>query len=131
MAEEPGRFIAVFARAHFAQHPVDGGVYPVPLAFCPHIGKGDKILLFCLKDYPGHRWEAPGVGLVTRTANRNHNGVMLTDVLYDYQALRTPIARQAILDCLTAAEARQIQYPRFKTHWLRRISLASARCIRF
>ena len=127
MLQESHFFIAVFGRPHAIQHPVDGGVYPIPLSYCPEIGEGDKILLFCLREYPGYSWEAPGVGIVTQTAQRNHNGCAYVDIHYEYRALNAPIRRDAIMRCLTAQEARQLMYPRFKANWLRRIGESSAR----
>lgn len=132
MTEEPGRFIAVFGPAHMALHPVEGGVYPVPLAFCPHIDKGDRILCFCTKKYPVHGWTAPGFGVVTKIANRmNANGTPTVDIRYEYKSLNPPVTRDHIMKCLTPRERRQIQYPNVQTHWLRRIELTSAQCIGF
>ena len=127
MPEESRSFIAVFGEPHAMQHPVDGGVYPIPLSYCPAIGEGDKVLLFCLKDYPGHSWEAPGIGIVNQTTQRSHNGCVFVDVLYAYHPLNTPIRRDAVMGCLTQQEARQLMYPRFKANWLRRIGDLSAR----
>lgn len=120
-------FVAVFARTLALQHPVHGGVYRVPLSYCPDIRKGDKMLLFCLKDYPGHSWEAPGVGIVHQIAQTNHNGSVNVDVSYAYRAFAAPLRRDAVMDCLTSQEARQLMYPMLKTNWLRRIGDASGR----
>jgi len=127
MPEESCCFIAVFGKVNVVQHPVDGGVYPIPLSYCPAIGSGDRMLLFCLKDYPGYAWEAPGIGIVSETTQRNRAGGVYVDVCYEYKALNAPIKRDAVIGCLTAQEARQLMYPRLKTNWLRRIGDASAR----
>ncbi|MDM7939201.1 MAG: hypothetical protein QUS07_02535 [Methanothrix sp.] len=99
----------------------------MPLSYCPAIGEGDKVLLFCLKDYPGHSWEAPGIGVVNQTAQRSQSGCVYVDILYEYHPLKVPIRRETIMRCLTAQEARQLMYPRFKANWLRRIGDLSAK----
>ncbi|MDM8000382.1 MAG: hypothetical protein QUS33_10360, partial [Dehalococcoidia bacterium] len=97
MPEESRCFIAVFGESHAVQHPVDGGAYAVPLSYCPAIGEGDKVLLFCLKGYPGHSWEAPGIGVVNQTAQRSQNGCVYVDILYEYHPLKVPIRRETIM----------------------------------
>jgi hypothetical protein len=123
---EPRYFIAVFGEKYASKDPVNGGCYPVSRRFCPStISEGDKMLLFCLKDYPGHSWEAPGIGEVTRMAVHGGN----INVYYKYGLTIPPIKRRAIWNCLTPSERKQLQYPRLPTYHLREISHSSAKCI--
>ena len=122
----PRYFLAVFGEKYAKTHPVHGGCYPVPRSFCPPgISEGDKIVLFCLRDYPVHGWTAPGIGKVIRI---QHSASSI-DVHYEYRPMEPPIGRSAIMDCLNNNERKQLKYPRLKPHWLREIEKASFNCI--
>lgn len=122
----PRYFLAVFGAKHAATHPVHGGCYPVPLSFCPTtISEGDKIVLFCLRDYPEYGWTAPGIGEVIWREHSGHD----VYVYYQYKPIDPPIRRQALMNCLNDEERKQLKYPRLKCYWLCEIEQSSFNCV--
>jgi len=125
-SSNPRYFLAVFGEKYANKHPVDGECYPVPRPYCPAaISENDKIVLFCLLDYPRYGWTVPGIGEVTQREDSGDD----VYVHYRYKPIDPPIGRNALMDCLDDEETKQLKYPRLKCYWLREIKQASFNCI--
>lgn len=122
LSGNPRYFLAVFGEKYANEHPVDGECYPVPRSYCPPvISENDKIVLFCLLDYPGYGWTASGIGDITRREDSGDD----VYVYYRYRPMDPPISRDALMDCLDDEERKQLKYPRLKCYWLCEIKQAS------
>lgn len=96
MARIPNYFFVVFGAAYSQNHPVDGGVYghDPNFLFSSGIMAGDVMLLYCTKNYPGHRSEIPGIGVVTDVKKEGF-GIMTNaknhGIIYQYFPLCHPV----------------------------------------
>ena len=118
-------YITSFGEPHAIEHPVEGRCYPVPYSYCPAgISKGDKMLLYCCRGYPGYDKETPALGEVTHKEEREGE----VFAYYKYKSLVPPIKRAAINECLREEERRKFRNPRNKPSWLFEIEPSSFWC---
>ncbi|MEA1872076.1 MAG: hypothetical protein U9M91_01570 [Chloroflexota bacterium] len=92
-------FVARFGAKHIGTDPVEGGCYPLPPKYWPSnwypynaIREGDVVLLFCGKNYPGHRGEIAGIGIVYHIDEGHDEDILW----YHYMSLARPIDNRAI-----------------------------------
>lgn len=104
---------------------MEGRCYHIPCSYCPTgISKGDKMLLYCCRGYPGCDKEAPALGEVIY--KEECEGKVF--VYYEYRALVPPIKRVAINECLSKEERGKFRNPRNKPSWLSEIKPTSFWC---
>lgn len=97
MLRKPNYFVVVFGGAHWAAHPVEGGIYAHDANFVisSGIAAGDVVLLYCCGTCPEHRDEIPGLGIVTSiTTNGGFNYQYLPfchPIPVDWDTMKTTI----------------------------------------
>lgn len=92
LGHKPNYFLVAFGQRYASQNPVHGSVYPHLKQYVKNSGieAGDVMILYCCGGYPGHQQEAPGVGVVTRLTDNQHNA-RLTNIHYQYFPLCQPV----------------------------------------
>jgi len=122
-ARNPNYFFVLFGEKHASAHPVEGGVYPDRKGWkrISNLGMapGDVLLLYCGGKYPGHKKEAPGVGVVIDI--ETDDGVETID--YQFLPLDQAIPWNPIIKGLPAVTAHQPL--RYIGNWVFQLSSAS------
>lgn len=111
---KPRYFIAVFGELEKGKDGVEFGSYCPNPKHPPSATAGDVLLLYCTASYPNYHQEAPGLGIVLRSAPDR--------VEYRWLPLARSIPRDSLKASLDSHEATRFGQLHFGHNWLIDIS---------
>jgi hypothetical protein len=114
---KPHCFIAVFGELEEGKGAVESGVYCPNPKHPPSATVGDVLLLYCTASYPNYHQEAPGLGIVLKSAPHR--------IDYRWLPFAKPIPRSSINAGLDPQAADRFGQLHFGYNWLIDISLES------
>ena len=114
---KPRCFIAVFGELEQGKAAVESGTYGNNPKHPPSTIAGDVLLLYCTASYPNYHQEAPGLGIVLKSAPDR--------IDYRWLPFAKPIPRSSISNGLDPQAAERFAQLHFGHNWLIDISLES------
>lgn len=112
---KPRCFIAVFGELETRKGAVESGAYFPNPKHPPTATAGDVLLLYCTANYPKYHQEAPGLGIVLKSAPDR--------IEYRWLPFAKPIPRPSISSDLDQQAADRFKQLNFGHNWLIDISL--------
>ena len=117
--DTPRYFVAVFGEPSPPnKDTIESGIYHPDQKLAPFPSEpGDILLIYCTDNYPAHRMEVPGFGIVLGTDDQT--------VRYRYLPLVKSIPKSKIERSFGADDIAKFKSRRFSTYWLFEISKES------